>query len=159
MECNNVLVWNVRGLNGRAHRDAVHMLVDQETVSLLCLQEIKLDTVDDTLISTMLGTAFDYSYLPAVHTCGGILVAWRRDTWSLANVELAKYSITAQVTTTSTARSWWLTVVYGPHLDRDKPEFLQELKDIRQARQGRWLVYGDFNMYYQAADKNNLVLN
>nr|TKV94306.1 hypothetical protein SEVIR_9G285200v2 [Setaria viridis] len=72
----NLSVWNVRGLNCRARRTAIHELVWSERVSLLCLQEAKLDVVDRTLILDMLGLDFDYYALPAVHSCGGFLVAW-----------------------------------------------------------------------------------
>ena len=54
---------------------------------------------------------------------------------------------------------WWITVVYGPQADMDKLLFLQELKDIAAPEHDRWLVIGDFNLIYQAADKNNTNLN
>lgn len=50
---------------------------------------------------------------------------------------------------------WWITVVYGPQLDYEKVEFLDELLQFREANAGPWLLCGDFNMIYQAADKNN----
>lgn len=50
---------------------------------------------------------------------------------------------------------WWLTNVYSPATRPDKAAFLQELRDIRAASPGPWLICGDFNLIYQAADKNN----
>lgn len=50
---------------------------------------------------------------------------------------------------------WWITVVYGPQLDQDKVEFLNELLQFRETNAGPWLLCGDFNMIYQAANKNN----
>lgn len=46
------------------------------------------------------------------------------------------------------------------HLQRSQDEeekitFLQELKDIRMLCNEPWLTAGDFNMIYQASDKNN----
>jgi hypothetical protein len=32
--------------------------------------------LDDALVKNFLGPDFDYFALPALHTCGGILVAW-----------------------------------------------------------------------------------
>lgn len=55
--------------------------------------------------------------------------------------------------------SWSITVVYGPQTDDDKAEFLEELLQIGRDRAGAWMVCGDFNMIYQAADKNNDRLN
>jgi hypothetical protein len=53
-----------------------------------------------------------------------------------------------------------MTTVYGPTNDSQKPLFLHELNQLRQAKVGLpWLVCGDFNMIYQAVDKNNNRLN
>lgn len=51
------------------------------------------------------------------------------------------------------------TGVYGPQGDDEKVSFLQELRDIRAICSGPWLVAGDFNLIYQAADKNNANLD
>jgi hypothetical protein len=49
--------------------------VRSEKVSLLSLQETKLNVVNDALILDMLGIDFNYVALPTVSGCGGILVA------------------------------------------------------------------------------------
>jgi hypothetical protein len=56
-------------------------------------------------------------------------------------------------------RNWWFTGVYGPQEDEEKISFLQELRDVRAFCSGPWLVAGDFNLIYQAADKNNANLD
>lgn len=43
----NFMIWNVRGLNSRARRNVVRELITQENLSLVSLQETKLDDVDD----------------------------------------------------------------------------------------------------------------
>jgi hypothetical protein len=45
--------------------------------------------------------------------------------------------------------------VYGPQGDDEKILFLQELRDVRTACAGPWLVAGDFNLIYKTSDKNN----
>jgi exonuclease III len=72
----NILMWNVRGLNAWGHSDVVRQLVASENFSLVCLQETKLETIFDYDVIQLVGTSFDYVYLPAVQTRGGILVAW-----------------------------------------------------------------------------------
>lgn len=79
MICQNFLVWNVRGLNSRARRNVVRELVGQERVSLVSLQETKLDDCDEAMIMDMFDLGCDFSFLPACHTCGGILLTWRTD--------------------------------------------------------------------------------
>ena len=56
-------------------------------------------------------------------------------------------------------RNWWFTGVDGPQGDEEKIAFMQELRDVRALCSGPWLVGGDFNLIYQAADKNNDRLN
>lgn len=55
--------------------------------------------------------------------------------------------------------TWWLTCVYRPQGDDNKLLFLQELRDVRAACHGPWIVLGDFNLIVKAEDKNNDNLN
>jgi exonuclease III len=70
MAVENLLVWNVRGLNSVVHRNAVWDLVAAEWISLVCLQETKLDVISDFDVIEILGLGFDYVFWPAVHTRG-----------------------------------------------------------------------------------------
>lgn len=155
MDAENCLIWNVRGLNARAHRDMVRTVVDQENVSLLCLQQTKLSVINDQVINEMLGPSFAYDYIPAQNTREGILLAWRSHIWSASNFLKQDHSLTAKLTLLVDGFSTWVTTVYGPHADADKVQFLNELRQLRQSSFGPWMLCGDFNMIYNAADKNN----
>lgn len=159
MGSENILVWNVRGLNSPARRDTVRELIAAERPSLICLQETKLFVINDFDVLCIAGAGFDYVFLPAANTRGGILVAWRSDTWAVTNVSMHTYSVSAKVQALADGNEFWLTTVYGLATDPDKPAFLQELHDLRQVRLGAWLLTGDFNMIYRAQDKNNNILN
>lgn len=52
-----------------------------------------------------------------------------------------------------------MTTVYGPHLDEEKIQFLQEIRDLRSSNRGPWAICGDFNLIYKAEYKNNNHLN
>jgi hypothetical protein len=54
---------------------------------------------------------------------------------------------------------WWLTAVYGPTAADLKLVFLDELRAIRSAITGPWVVAGDFNLIVDARDKCNVRLN
>jgi hypothetical protein len=72
MDIENILIWNARGvgraealqeynkvcrkLNGRARRAALADLVAQERVSLVCVQETKLSSIDVSVMNDMLGS-------------------------------------------------------------------------------------------------------
>jgi hypothetical protein len=49
----------------------VRDLVQSERLSLVCLEETKLDVINDFDVMQILGPGFDYVYLPTVHTRGG----------------------------------------------------------------------------------------
>ncbi|WVZ69147.1 LOW QUALITY PROTEIN: hypothetical protein U9M48_017983 [Paspalum notatum var. saurae] len=122
---------------------------------MLCLQETKLDVVSDSLIADMLGALFDHVEAPSVGLSGGLLLACRHDIWAISAVEVWHRSITARVQVLSSSTNWWLTVVYGPCSAVERVEFLRELRNLRAVQPGPWMICGDFNMIYLAADKNN----
>jgi exonuclease III len=76
MSSGSILVWNVRGLNARARRDVVRELVASEHPSIVCLQETKLHVISPFDLMQIVGLGFEYFYLPAKGTRGGILLAW-----------------------------------------------------------------------------------
>jgi hypothetical protein len=55
--------------------------------------------------------------------------------------------------------SFQLTVLYGPSDDAEKSSFLEEFAAHRPPTSIPWLVLGEFNLIYEAKDKNNLNLN
>jgi exonuclease III len=72
MSDNNILIWNVRGLNARPRRDVVRELVAAERPSIVCLKETKLGVISPYDVMQIMGTGFEYFYLPAEQTRGGI---------------------------------------------------------------------------------------
>lgn len=62
-----ILNWNVRGLNDVARRDSVSELARDTGSTVVCLQETKLQVVDDNVVRRTLGQNFvnNYAFLPA----------------------------------------------------------------------------------------------
>lgn len=102
------------------------------------------------------GIDFDYIYLLASGVAGGAIISWRRDLWATSQPSVRRFSITLLLCPLNgPGGPWWLTCVYGPTARELKSEFLQELRDVHASCPGPWLLCGDFNMIYRAADKNN----
>jgi exonuclease III len=59
----------------------------------------------------------------------------------------------------SEVNPWWLTMFYGPQDEQEKVVFLTKLRQLHSGRVSPWLLCGDFNVIYKAADKNNNHLN
>jgi exonuclease III len=150
-----ILCWNVRGLNDPAKRDVVREFIASLRVCVVCLQETRLDVIDDFLVMQCLGPSFDgYVYLPAVETRGGILLARNKSMLDITRISFDEYAVTGEVNPRDNNR-WWLTTVYGPQTHEDKLSFLQELSERRNLCPGPWLLLGDFNMILYAEEKNN----
>jgi hypothetical protein len=123
METENILVWNLRGLNAQSHRDAVRELVGAERQSLVCFHETKVDVISDFDIMQILGLVLImYSFL--VHTRGGIFVTWRSTNWVVTNVTNRTYSVSAKVGHIVADLEWSLTTVCSLSRDEDKEAFL-----------------------------------
>jgi exonuclease III len=93
MGSENLLCWNIRGLNSCLLCEVVREVVRSERISFVCLQESKLNIISDYDVSQILGLGFDYYYLPAIHTRGGILVAWRQASWVVSNMSSHRFSV------------------------------------------------------------------
>ena len=79
MAQNNCLLlnWNVQGLNNNARKDVVNELIRDFNATIICLQETKLQAIDQASVLRTLGANFANSYAvsPADNTRGGILLA------------------------------------------------------------------------------------
>ena len=89
---------------------------------------------------------------------GGILIAWKSDVCQALSSRVDTFSVSVQFAEQE-GRNWWFTSVYGPQADVEKVAFLQELRDVRALCSGPWIMAGDFNLIYQAEDKNNTNLD
>ncbi|XP_020405790.1 uncharacterized protein [Zea mays] len=159
MNPNKILFWNVRGLNSSVRQDSVRELVDSSQVDVVCVQETKMQNISTRTILSMLGAEFsDYVYLPSTGASGGILITWKRHIGHTGQQRIDNHSVSVQLCMEQ-GQAWWLTCVYGPQGDDGKILFLQELRDVRTACAGPWLVAGDFNLIYKTSDKNNSNFN
>jgi hypothetical protein len=118
---------------------------------LICIQETKLSTICNFLAIEILGPTFDYDYLPTINVSRGILLGWDRELWTMSDVTKGRFTLSAKIAEKGPLHElWWITVVYGPQLDHEKVEFLDELLHFRDACPGPWFLCGDFNMIYRA---------
>ncbi|WVZ54663.1 hypothetical protein U9M48_005428, partial [Paspalum notatum var. saurae] len=156
-----ILNWNVRGLNSIARRQVVRDLIFDHKATVVCLQETKMEIVDDSIIIQALGPQFANSYatLPATGTCGGVILAVSSDFYQLHNVEIGQFSISASIQRLTDNNIWSITGVYGPQADADKLLLLAEIRALKQRVLPRWTVMGDFNMIFRASQKNNDRIN
>jgi hypothetical protein len=62
MNPESILVWNVGGLNGRLHHDALREMVAEEHPSIVCVQDTKLVVISDFDVTHYLGPDLTTSF-------------------------------------------------------------------------------------------------
>jgi len=92
-------------------------------------------------------------------TRGGIVILWNEDSIHLTNCAVGEFHLSADIEVKECSTNFRLSVVYGPTRHCARQRFLEELKEIKPQNNTRWLILGDFNLIYKAADKNNRRLN
>jgi hypothetical protein len=92
-------------------------------------------------------------------TRGGIVILWNENSIHLTNCAMGEFHLSADIEVKECSTNFRLSVVYGPTRHRARQRFLEELKEIKPENNTRWLILGDFNLIYKAADKNNRRLN
>ncbi|KAG2647125.1 hypothetical protein PVAP13_2KG561932, partial [Panicum virgatum] len=129
-----LLDWNARGLKNSARRKVVRDLAQDTKASIVCLQEMKMQTIDRDVIIESLGQRFaeQFAFLPPTGTRGGALLAVDENYYRIVQTDIRVHSVSAQIETTMGE-------------DHEKLQFLQELRSIRNCIPEKWLVIGDFN--------------
>ena len=73
----NILSYNVRGLGRGIKWASIRNLVGKQRIDLLCLQETKRESMDKVVCKALWGQSeFDWEWVPAVNTAGGLLCVW-----------------------------------------------------------------------------------
>lgn len=129
-----ILSWNIRGLNSPARQQVVRNLVRDLNCTVVCLQETKLDFIDQANFNRLLGPTFSENFcFPSTSgTRGGVLLAANDNKYELKDAHTGTYTVSATLTEKEDRATWSLTGVYGPQQDDAKREFLEELKQLKQ---------------------------
>ena len=92
-------------------------------------------------------------------TRGGIILAASISYFTVDNICLGKYIVSAKIKDLSDGNQFSITGVYGPQDEVDKQEFLDELLAAPASMLQQWCVVGDFNLIYSAVQKSTGRLN
>lgn len=93
MDFSKILVWNVRGLNRKAHRDGVRQVISMSWPEVVCLQETKIANMTTTILLSTLGQDFNrHNTMPANGSRGGILIAWKSSCCEVVDMRADVYS-------------------------------------------------------------------
>jgi exonuclease III len=152
-----MLNWNIRGLNNKAKQEDIRHVINMFNPDVICLQETKLESVDNALIRNALGPAFDNNYacLPAQGVRGGILIATNSAVAKLSNPSVTNHTISTLINDSRCNTLWMVIGVYGPQGSLEKKMLIRELRHLKQGAKPEWLMLEDFNLVCMHQDKSN----
>ncbi|KAK2430958.1 DNA-(apurinic or apyrimidinic site) endonuclease [Trifolium repens] len=142
-----VVSWNVRGLGRVYKRKEVRSLVREKQPLIVCLQETKLQVCDDSLCTSLWGSAsFGFSFRPSVGASGGLLTIWDTtevEVWSSLS---RGHVLWCHGRFTTTGEEFMVANVYAPCDPGAKQGLWDSLSLRLQSLIGmRVCVCGDFN--------------
>jgi exonuclease III len=150
-----VLDLNVRGLNSEGRQFSVRQKIDESQCSIICLQETKMEYFDHRIIRGFCPKRFDnFVYSPSVGASGGIIFLWSFAIFSGTLVELQRFSIVINFTSTHNSENWTLVSVYGPCKGVERDNFINWLYNLTIPPDTLWPLLGDFNFIRSSENMN-----
>ncbi|MCH85381.1 endonuclease/exonuclease/phosphatase family protein, partial [Trifolium medium] len=135
-----IISWNTRGLGGLEKRQEVRKLVGNLKPFIMCIQETKMQTFDDFLVTSLWGNSpYAFSYRPSVGASGGLMTIWDASEVDVWSTESREHVLWCHGRIIKTGEEFYVANVYAPCDDRGK-----QSSDINVG--GRMVcVCGDFN--------------
>ena len=152
-----VLCWNVHGLNSADRQRDLRVKIEESNCSIVCLQEMKIQSFDLRLVRTFYPCRFDnFVYSPSEGASGGILVAWNSAMFTGTLIQSLRYGIIVSFTSVHNAEKWTMVSVYGPCSGPLRDEFVNWLYNLHIPDDEHWLFLGYFNFIRSLENKNRL---
>jgi exonuclease III len=147
-----VLCWNVRGINAKEKWED---RISESNCDVICLQETKKQTFDQSFIKNLCPPAFDtFEFLPSVGASGGLIIIWK-SFHLLGSLAFSNdFAISVDFQSKYDQSEWVLTNVYGPCSPEGKQSFLHWLKNIEMPEDVDWMIVGDFNLIRDPCNRN-----
>jgi exonuclease III len=125
----NFVSWNVRGLGNAKKCDVIKETLLNNPSDLVLFQETKLSVNSQfKAISFLPNYLQNFNTIDVTNASRGILTAWNSSNLKLLSTLANPFSISSKFESESNGAIFWVTNVYGPNLDEDRPIFFEELK-------------------------------
>ena len=130
------------------------ILLKERKGDIICLQETKLDNTNSTVVKSLWGSPFvDWAVLDAIHTAGGIWLAWDRRLFEKVDYFVGRFSVSVLLKGVVDGFEWVCSGVYGPSDDSARKDMWVELDSMRLQWISAWCLIGDFNIIIYPVEK------
>jgi hypothetical protein len=114
-----------------------------------------MEFLDQRIIRKLCPKRFDnFAYSPSVGASGGIIVLWNSAVFAGVLIEIKRFAIVINFTSTHNSDSWTMVTVYGPCKGLERDDFVQWLYNLVIPVDSLWLLLGDFNFIRSTENRN-----
>ena len=123
--------WNIRGLNSRGKQRYLNDRLKKDKPSIMIVQETKISTVKMREILNRNRNRYEMMGHDAMGSAGGLVIIWNPEEIQFSNWMSSPRILTGTASIVGTTEEVIITGVYGPHIQSEKENFLQNLKALR----------------------------
>jgi hypothetical protein len=129
---NNV-IWKPRGLNAPGKLVCVNDLLCKNKPDIIALSETKKEDYSPACLKSIANFhVFEWCWLPAKGTAGGILVGVNLDMFNIFSWYKGKYYVLVSLKSEKDKFVWNFVAIYGTTYEEHKQEFIDELMSLTQ---------------------------
>ena len=142
-----IISFNICGLGMVEKRREIRRLIVEKSPDVFCIQETKLEVVDDVMCRSLWGSEdVAYSFKPLVGASGGILRMWNPSVVNIWLTMILSHSLIVIGRFLVNNVDFGLANIYAPCDNRGRQESWHALGGMLQRHNSiAWCVLGDFN--------------
>jgi len=129
--------WNIRGLNSRGKQRYLNERLKKEKPNVMIVQETKISTEKMRESLNKNSSSYEMMGLDAIGSAGGLIIIWNPDEINFSNWMSLPRILSGTASIVGTKEEVIITGVYGPHIQNEKENFLQNLKALRCLIRGK----------------------
>jgi hypothetical protein len=89
-----------------------------------------------------------------VGALGGVIILWNSSVFTGVLLEVKRFGIVVNFTSTHNNANWSLVSVYGPYQGIERDNFVSWLYNLQIPSEENWLLVGDFNFMRSPEGRN-----
>nr|XP_033514585.1 uncharacterized protein LOC117279202 [Nicotiana tomentosiformis] len=149
---DNMLCWNVRGMNALNKQKEVKLLCNKEEIGLIGTLETKIKAEKIDQVASKLFGGWGCITNLREHYNGRIWLAWRQEYFKMNLISMNAQVVTCEVTHNSLQATFMMTIVYAFNTKEDRRSLWSYLDVVSRSMGSPWIVMGDFNSVLHIED-------
>lgn len=155
---DNILVWNIRGLNNCVKQHEVRKFITSHNIKLFSLLETRVKAPKMGQVYTHLCPGWCFTHNNSCHSNGRIVVGWWPESYQVNIKWMQSQFIHCEIKPKQGGIAFHCTFVYGFNDQMSREDLWQGLRMIARDCTGPWVVMGDFNALSSVEDRIGAVV-